>query len=165
MCDTLHYLLHYIFTRLGSESYRHVDIPMGNYCAPSPHQVAKAAIHSKAVVLLLLICSLLLLPLWESVIVLWFAVHNFKSILVLQSYWWARENWFVLLTLSSWCLVIVGWLFLTVPWVCLQFLIVVFPDHIHLLSLTHWCKYYRRVVIGSKDWPTHLHYLGNHRFK
>ena len=30
-------------------------------------------------------------------------------------------------------LVIVVWLFLAVPWVCLQFVIVVFPDHTHLL--------------------------------
>ena len=37
------------------------------------------------------------------------------------------------LSLSSWCLVIVVWLFLEVPWVCLQFVIVVFPDHTHLL--------------------------------
>ena len=38
-----------------------------------------------------------------------------------------------LLSLSSWCLVIVVWLFLVVPWVCLQFVIVVFPDLTHLL--------------------------------
>ena len=38
-----------------------------------------------------------------------------------------------LLGLSSWFLVIVVWLFLAVPWVCLQFVIVVFPDHTHLL--------------------------------
>ena len=38
-----------------------------------------------------------------------------------------------LLSLSSWCLVIVVWLFLAVPWVCLQFVIVVFPDPTHLL--------------------------------
>ena len=37
-----------------------------------------------------------------------------------------------LLCLSSWCLVIVVWLFLTRPHVCLQFVIVVFPDHTHL---------------------------------
>ena len=37
--------------------------------------------------------------------------------------------------LSSWCLVIVVWLFLAVPWVCLQFVIVVFPDHTHLLFM------------------------------
>ena len=38
-----------------------------------------------------------------------------------------------LLSLSSWCLVVVVWLFLAVPWDCLQFAIVVFPDHTHLL--------------------------------
>ena len=36
-----------------------------------------------------------------------------------------------LLSLSSWCLVVVVWLFLAVPRVCLQFLIVVFPGHTH----------------------------------
>ena len=36
-----------------------------------------------------------------------------------------------LLSLSSWCLVIVVWLFLAMPWVCLQFVIVLFPDHTH----------------------------------
>ena len=41
-----------------------------------------------------------------------------------------------LLSLSSWCLEIVVWLFLAVPRVCLQFVIVVFPDHTHLL----FCK-------------------------
>ena len=43
----------------------------------------------------------------------------------------------VLLSLSSWCLVIVVWLFLAVPWVCLQFLIVVFSDHTYLLFLVN----------------------------
>ena len=37
------------------------------------------------------------------------------------------------LSLSSWCLKIVVWLFLAVPWVCLQFVTVVFPDLTHLL--------------------------------
>ena len=40
-----------------------------------------------------------------------------------------------LLSLSSWSLVIVVLLFLAVPWVCLEFVIVVFPDHTHLLFL------------------------------
>ena len=40
-----------------------------------------------------------------------------------------------LLGLSSWCLVMVGWLFLAVPWGCLWFVIVVTPDHTHLLLL------------------------------
>ena len=38
-----------------------------------------------------------------------------------------------LLNLSSWCLVTVEWLFLPVSWGCLRFMIVVFPDHTHLL--------------------------------
>ena len=38
-----------------------------------------------------------------------------------------------LLNLSLWCLVKVVRLFLTVPRVCLQFVIVVIPDHSHLL--------------------------------
>ena len=41
-----------------------------------------------------------------------------------------------LLTLSSWCLVMVERHFLAaVPQSCLQFVIVVFPDHTHLLFL------------------------------
>ena len=54
--------------------------------------VAKAAVRSKAVVLLLLTFCLLLLPLWESVIVLCFVLRYFMSILVLQSSWWGRES-------------------------------------------------------------------------
>ena len=38
-----------------------------------------------------------------------------------------------LLSLSSWCLVMVVWLFLAMPWICLRFVIMVFPDHTHLL--------------------------------
>ena len=40
-----------------------------------------------------------------------------------------------LLNLSSWCLVMVERLFLPVPRGCLRFVIVVFPDHTHLLFL------------------------------
>ena len=38
-----------------------------------------------------------------------------------------------LLCLSSWCLVMVERLFLVVPRGCLWFVILVFPDHTHLL--------------------------------
>ena len=45
-----------------------------------------------------------------------------------------------LLGLSSWCLVVVGQLFLAVPRCCLQFVIVVFPDHTHyFLGLNNKC--------------------------
>ena len=42
-----------------------------------------------------------------------------------------------LLILSSWCLAMVGRLFLAMPGGCLRFLIVVTPDHTHLLFLAH----------------------------
>ena len=45
-----------------------------------------------------------------------------------------------LLDLSSWRLVMVGWFFLAVPRRCLQFVIVVFPDHTHLLILSSYRK-------------------------
>ena len=40
-----------------------------------------------------------------------------------------------LLGLSYRCHLIVVWLFLVVQWVCLQFVIVVFPDHTRFLLL------------------------------
>ena len=46
-----------------------------------------------------------------------------------------KRELIVLLNLSSWCLVMVERLFLAVPRGCLQFVIVVFPDHTHLLFL------------------------------
>ena len=42
-----------------------------------------------------------------------------------------------LLNLSSWCLVKVERLFLAVPRGCLRFVVVVFPDHTHLLFFTY----------------------------
>ena len=44
-----------------------------------------------------------------------------------------------LLNLSSWCLVMVEQLFLVVPWGYLRFVIVVFPDHTHLLFCIKIC--------------------------
>ena len=44
-----------------------------------------------------------------------------------------KRELIALLNLSSWCLVMVERLFLAVPRGCLQFVIVVFPDHTHLL--------------------------------
>ena len=46
-----------------------------------------------------------------------------------------KRELIALLNLSSWCLVMVERLFLTVPLGCLQFVIVVFPDYTHLLFL------------------------------
>ena len=44
-----------------------------------------------------------------------------------------KRELIALLNLSSWCLMMVERLFLAVPQGCLQFVIVVFPDHTHLL--------------------------------
>ena len=44
-----------------------------------------------------------------------------------------------LLNLSSWCLVMVERLFLVVPWDCLRFVIMVFPDHNHFLFFVLKC--------------------------
>ena len=59
-------------------------------------------------------------------------------LLVLQSILMGKRELVALFCLSSWCLVIVVWLFLTAPWVCLHFVIVVFPDHTHLLFLGYF---------------------------
>ena len=48
-----------------------------------------------------------------------------------------------LLSLPSWCLVIVVWLFLAVPWVCLQFVIVVFLGHLLFFQ-------YDKGLVGTK---------------
>ena len=57
------------------------------------------------------------------------------TILVFAIILMGKRELVALLSLSSWCLVIVVWLFFVVPWVCLQSVIVVFPDRTHLLFL------------------------------
>ena len=47
-----------------------------------------------------------------------------------------------LLSLSSWCLMVVVWLILAVQRVCLQFAIVLFPGHTHYFRLeSHKSQY------------------------
>ena len=82
--------------------------------------VAWAAVRYKAVVLLLLTFCLLLHSLWESVIVLSFVVRYFSvhsSIAIILK---GKRELIALLNLSFWCLVMVEWLFLAVPWSCLH---------------------------------------------
>ena len=57
-------------------------------------------------------------------------VHSSIAIILM-----GKRELIALLNLSSWCLVMVERLFLAVPGGCLQFVIVVFPDHTHLLFL------------------------------
>ena len=58
-------------------------------------------------------------------------VHSSIAIILM-----GKRELIALLNLSSWCLVMVERLFLAVPRGCLQFVIVVFPDHTHRLILT-----------------------------
>ena len=57
-------------------------------------------------------------------------VHSSIAIILM-----GKRELVALLNLSSWCLVMVERVFLAVPWGCLRFVIVVFPDHTHLLFL------------------------------
>ena len=57
-------------------------------------------------------------------------VHSSIAIILM-----GKKELIALLNLSSWCLVMVEQLFLLVPRGCLQFVIVVFPAHTHLLFL------------------------------
>ena len=59
-------------------------------------------------------------------------VHSSIAIILM-----GKREMVALLNLSSWCLGMVKRLFLAVPRGCLRFVIVVFPDHTHLLFLIH----------------------------
>ena len=94
-------------------------------------------------------------------------VHSSIAIILM-----GKRELIALLNLSSWCLVMVERLFLAVPRGCLQFVIVVFPDHTHLLftiqfilsEFTTLCQiltnniYTFRIsrTIGSTVTPLHL---------
>ena len=76
-----------------------------------------------------------------------------------------KRELIALLNLSSWCLVMVERLFLTVPRGCLQFVIVVFPDHTHSLflwspagkGLTSWLSF----VVSTVSLSLSLWYPGS----
>ena len=53
-------------------------------------------------------------------------VHSSIAIILM-----GKRELIALLNLSSWCLMMVERLFLAVPWVFLQFVVVIFPDHTH----------------------------------
>ena len=57
-------------------------------------------------------------------------VHSSIAIILI-----GKRELVALRNLSPWCLVMVEWRFLAVSWGCLRFVIVAFPDHIHLLFL------------------------------
>ena len=69
-------------------------------------------------------------------------VHSSIAIILMD-----KRELIALLNLSSWCLVMFERLFLAVPRGCLQFVIVVFPDHTHLLFFSKL----RRKIYFSAD--------------
>ena len=66
-------------------------------------------------------------------------VHSSIAIILM-----GKRELVALLTLPTWCLVMVEWLFLAVPWGCLRFVIVVCPDHTHL-------RFLQTVLLFAKD--------------
>ena len=59
--------------------------------------------------------------------------HSRRVAKYVHKFWLTALPYSGLPGLSSWRIVIVVWLFLNMPLVCMQFEIVVFPDHTHLL--------------------------------
>ena len=98
-------------------------------------------------------------------------VHSSIAIILM-----GKRELVALLNLSSWCLVLVERLFLAVPEGCLQFVVVVFPDHTHLLFLTtfflvqlfftvlQWCLsmvYFKTILFqGFRGGPGVQHFHG-----
>ena len=70
-------------------------------------------------------------------------VHSSVAIILM-----GKRELIALLNLSSWCLVMVERLFLAVPRGCLRFVIVVFPDHTHLLFLVPHCFVLSKLVVN-----------------
>ena len=76
-----------------------------------------------------------------------------------------------LLTLFSWCLVMVERPFLAVTWGCLRFVIVVFSDHTHLLFLCAFLqikdrkhieqKYHSLAVVMPQGWGLECWWVKN----
>ena len=61
-----------------------------------------------------------------------------------------KRELIALLNLSSWCLVMVERLFLALPRGCLPFVIVVFPDHTHLLFFMGWGSFCDQILFHRK---------------
>ena len=71
-------------------------------------------------------------------------VHSSIAIILM-----GKRELAALLNLFSWCIVMVERLFLAVPWDCVRFVIVVFPDHTHLLFFIYVCLLCYRLQLPS----------------
>ena len=79
-------------------------------------------------------------------------VHSSIAIILM-----GKRELVALLNLSSWCLVMVERLFLAVPRGCLQFVIVVFPDHTHLLFLLQFYDDSFETLQVLRSWSENVH--------
>ena len=98
-----------------------------------PRSRLLSPVRSKAVILLLLTFLFIVTPIVGVCNCYMFCctllyVHSSIAIILM-----GKRGLVALLDLSSRCLVMVERLFLAVPRGCLRFVIVVFPDHTHLL--------------------------------
>ena len=79
-------------------------------------------------------------------------VHSSIAIILM-----GKRELVALLNLSSWCLVMVERLFLAVPGGCLQFVILFFPDHTHLLIFIKLLYLYTFTFAIKNFLCLHLH--------
>ena len=118
---------------------------------PPPPPVTFTALRSKAVVLLLLIYCFMYFPLFVGVLCLslfcytLLCIHSSLAIVLKR-----KRKLAALLLLSNRCIGTVNslWLFLTVPWVGLEWVIVVFPDQTYL-TFKDQCKNGTLNILGS----------------
>ena len=123
-----------IFNRISSKF--HIQIASIKLSFKFKYLVSKAAVLSKEVVLLLLIYCLMYFPLFVGVLCLalfcyaLLCVHS-KFAIILKR----KRKLVTLLLLPYRCIVTINVLLLVlvVPWVVLQYVIVVFPDHTNKL--------------------------------
>ena len=92
--------------------------------------VAKAGVRSKVVDFLLIVTPIVGVCNCSMFCCTLLYVHSSLAIILM-----GNRELVALLNLSSWCLVMAERLCLAVPRGCLRFVIVVFPDHTHLLFL------------------------------
>ena len=105
--------------------------------------VVLTAVRLKAAALLLLTCCFIVTSIVGICNCSMFCcmilyVHSSFAIILM-----GKRELIALLSVSSWCHLRIVWLFLGVPWVCLQLVIVVFPDHTHLLFFPLHTSYKR----------------------
>ena len=134
----LHYYVHYMYSQDLHLTIIHC-ISNGKMQLRPPLHVALAAVRSVIVDSLLIVTPIVVFCNCSMFCCALLSVHSSFAIISM-----GKRKLVALLCLSSWCLVIVVWLFLTMPRVCLKFVIVVFPDPTHYFW--YICRYEGMVI-------------------